>query len=87
MFLNSFESQRNAEFPAYEIQGPFCAMSQRVQVGLIWVCLVGPGPNISRIQLVAFAGGKKTTPSKGGGGGEKTYPCVKLGQYTNPKKF
>ena len=26
-FLNSFESQRNAEFPAHEIQGPFCAMS------------------------------------------------------------
>merc|ERR1712167_540518 len=32
MFLSSFESQRDAEFPAYEIQGPFCAMSQRVQV-------------------------------------------------------
>jgi len=32
MFLNAFESQRDAEFPAYEIQGPFCAMSQRVQV-------------------------------------------------------
>lgn len=32
MFLNAFESQREAEFPAYEIQGPFCAMSQRVQV-------------------------------------------------------
>merc|ERR1719356_2321537 len=32
MFLSSFESQRDAEFPAYEIQGPFCLMSQRVQV-------------------------------------------------------
>lgn len=32
MFLNSFESQRDAEFPAHEIQGPFCAMSQKVQV-------------------------------------------------------
>jgi len=32
MFINAFESQRDAEFPAYEIQGPFCAMSQRVQV-------------------------------------------------------
>lgn len=32
MFLSAFESQRDAEFPAYEIQGPFCAMSQRVQV-------------------------------------------------------
>jgi len=32
MFLHSFESQKDAEFPAYEIQGPFCAMSQRVQV-------------------------------------------------------
>ncbi|CAJ1337233.1 unnamed protein product [Effrenium voratum] len=42
MFLNSFESQRNAEFPAYEIQGPFCAMSQRVQVqqyDIIETCL------------------------------------------------
>merc|ERR1711937_552892 len=26
MFLSSFESQRDAEFPAYEIQGPFCKM-------------------------------------------------------------
>lgn len=32
MFMSSFESQRDAEFPAYEIQGPFCSMSQRVQV-------------------------------------------------------
>jgi len=32
MFLNSFESQREAEFPAPDIQGPFCDMSQRVQV-------------------------------------------------------
>jgi glucosamine-6-phosphate deaminase len=32
MFLECFESQRYAEFPAYEIQGPFCAMSQKVQV-------------------------------------------------------
>lgn len=32
MFLSSFESQRDAEFPAYEIQGPFCKMSQKVQV-------------------------------------------------------
>lgn len=42
MFLNAFESQRDAEFPAYEIQGPFCAMSQRVQVqqyGIIEECL------------------------------------------------
>ncbi|CAK9005291.1 Glucosamine-6-phosphate deaminase (GlcN6P deaminase) (GNPDA) (Glucosamine-6-phosphate isomerase) [Durusdinium trenchii] len=42
MFLNSFESQRHAEFPAYEIQGPFCAMSQRVQVeqyDIIETCL------------------------------------------------
>merc|ERR1719198_1906943 len=42
MFLSSFESQREAEFPAYEIQGPFCAMSQRVQVeqyGMIETCL------------------------------------------------
>lgn len=42
MFLNSFESQRNAEFPAYEIEGPFCAMSQRVQVqqyDMIETCL------------------------------------------------
>merc|ERR1712187_212471 len=31
MFLSSFESQRDAEFPAYEIQGPFCDMSQKVQ--------------------------------------------------------
>jgi len=31
-FLQCFESQRHAEFPAYEIQGPFCAMSQKVQV-------------------------------------------------------
>merc|ERR1719333_1716163 len=31
-FLECFESQREAEFPAYEIQGPFCAMSQKVQV-------------------------------------------------------
>lgn len=41
MFLN-FESQRNAEFPAYEIEGPFCAMSQRVQVqqyDMIETCL------------------------------------------------
>lgn len=42
MFLSSFESQRDAEFPAYEIQGPFCDMSQRVQVeqyGMIETCL------------------------------------------------
>ncbi|CAE7584330.1 nagB [Symbiodinium pilosum] len=42
MFLSSFESQRDAEFPAYEIQGPFCAMSQRVQVqqyDMIETCL------------------------------------------------
>merc|ERR1712050_796992 len=32
MFLSSFESQRDAEFPAHEIQGPFCDMSQKVQV-------------------------------------------------------
>merc|ERR1712054_251791 len=31
-FLSCFESQKEAEFPAYEIDGPFCAMSQRVQV-------------------------------------------------------
>jgi len=31
-FLSCFESQRDAEFPAHEIQGPFCDMSQRVQV-------------------------------------------------------
>lgn len=31
MFLSAFESQRDAEFPAYEIQGPFCDMSQKVQ--------------------------------------------------------
>merc|ERR1712151_19779 len=42
MFLQCFESQRDAEFPAYEIQGPFCAMSQKVQVeqyGMIEQCL------------------------------------------------
>lgn len=42
MFLSSFESQRDAEFPAYEIQGPFCKMSQKVQVeqyGIIETCL------------------------------------------------
>jgi len=42
MFLECFESQRKAEFPAYEIQGPFCAMSQKVQVeqyGIIETCL------------------------------------------------
>eukprot|EP00929_Paragymnodinium_shiwhaense_P016695 TRINITY_DN12528_c0_g1_i1.p1 TRINITY_DN12528_c0_g1~~TRINITY_DN12528_c0_g1_i1.p1 ORF type:complete len:758 (+),score=174.86 TRINITY_DN12528_c0_g1_i1:74-2347(+) len=42
MFLSAFESQRNAEFPAYEIQGPFCAMSQKVQVeqyDIIETCL------------------------------------------------
>jgi len=42
MFLNSFESQKDAEFPAYEIQGPFCAMSQKVQVqqyDMIEACL------------------------------------------------
>ena len=42
MFLNCFESQRDAEFPAYEIQGPFCAMSQKVQVqqyDIIETCL------------------------------------------------
>lgn len=42
MFLSAFESQRDAEFPAYEIQGPFCAMSQRVQVeqfAMIETCL------------------------------------------------
>jgi len=42
MFLSAFESQRDAEFPAYEIQGPFCAMSQRVQVqqyDMIETCL------------------------------------------------
>eukprot|EP00443_Scrippsiella_acuminata_P014913 CAMPEP_0115211776 /NCGR_PEP_ID=MMETSP0270-20121206/22938_1 /TAXON_ID=71861 /ORGANISM="Scrippsiella trochoidea, Strain CCMP3099" /LENGTH=816 /DNA_ID=CAMNT_0002625475 /DNA_START=34 /DNA_END=2485 /DNA_ORIENTATION=+ len=42
MFLSAFESQRDAEFPAYEIQGPFCDMSQRVQVqqyDMIETCL------------------------------------------------
>jgi len=42
MFLQCFESQRKAEFPAYEIQGPFCAMSQKVQVEqyeMIELCL------------------------------------------------
>ena len=42
MFLNCFESQRDAEFPAYEIQGPFCDMSQKVQVeqyDMIETCL------------------------------------------------
>jgi len=42
MFLSSFESQRDAEFPAHEIQGPFCDMSQRVQVqqyDMIETCL------------------------------------------------
>merc|ERR1711907_442799 len=42
MFLSAFESQRDAEFPAYEIQGPFCLMSQRVQVqqyDMIETCL------------------------------------------------
>jgi len=42
MFLSSFESQRDAEFPAYEIQGPFCKMSQKVQVeqyGILETCL------------------------------------------------
>jgi len=41
-FLECFESQREAEFPAYEIQGPFCAMSQKVQVeqyDIIETCL------------------------------------------------
>merc|ERR1712190_692435 len=41
-FLECFESQKNAEFPAYEIDGPFCAMSQRVQVeqyGILETCL------------------------------------------------
>merc|ERR1711904_26524 len=32
MFLSSFESQKKAEFPAHEIEGPFCDMSRRVQV-------------------------------------------------------
>jgi len=32
MFLSAFESQRDAEFPAHEVQGPFCEMSRRVQV-------------------------------------------------------
>jgi glucosamine-6-phosphate deaminase len=42
MFLNCFESQKDAEFPAYEIQGPFCAMSQKVHVeqyGIVETCL------------------------------------------------
>jgi len=42
MFMQCFESQRHAEFPAYEIDGPFCAMSQKVHVeqyGMIETCL------------------------------------------------
>jgi glucosamine-6-phosphate deaminase len=42
MFMECFESQREAEFPAHEIQGPFCAMSQKVQVeqySMIETCL------------------------------------------------
>jgi len=42
MFLQCFETQRNAEFPAYEIDGPFCMMSQKVHVeqyGMIETCL------------------------------------------------
>merc|ERR1719409_1594457 len=32
MFLSSFESQKTAEFPAHELEGPFCDMSRKVQV-------------------------------------------------------
>jgi glucosamine-6-phosphate deaminase len=42
MFLNSFESQKEAEFPAYELNGPFCSMSQKVQVeqyNIVETCL------------------------------------------------
>ena len=31
LFLMAFESQRDAEFPSHEIDGPFCRMSRRVQ--------------------------------------------------------
>ena len=31
MFLNSFESQRDAQFPSPEIEGPFCKMARKVQ--------------------------------------------------------
>jgi glucosamine-6-phosphate deaminase len=42
MFLNAFESQREAEFPPHDLEGPFCRLAQRVQVeqyGLIETCL------------------------------------------------
>jgi len=41
-FLSCFESQRDAEFPSPEVQGPFCEMSQRVQAqqyDMVQTCL------------------------------------------------
>jgi glucosamine-6-phosphate deaminase len=31
-FLNTFGSQREASFPSYECDGPFCALAQKIQV-------------------------------------------------------
>ena len=31
-FLNTFNSQKNASFPSYEHDGPFCELAQRIQV-------------------------------------------------------
>jgi glucosamine-6-phosphate deaminase len=31
-FLNTFGSQRDASFPSYELDGPFCALAQKIQV-------------------------------------------------------
>jgi glucosamine-6-phosphate deaminase len=31
-FLNTFVSQREASFPSYEHDGPFCELAQRIQV-------------------------------------------------------
>eukprot|EP00397_Hematodinium_sp_SG-2012_P008364 GEMP01008423.1.p1 GENE.GEMP01008423.1~~GEMP01008423.1.p1 ORF type:complete len:804 (+),score=214.74 GEMP01008423.1:75-2486(+) len=31
MFLNAFESQKDAEFPSHEVEGPFCDMARKVQ--------------------------------------------------------
>jgi glucosamine-6-phosphate deaminase len=31
-FINSFVSQKDASFPSYEYDGPFCQLAQKIQV-------------------------------------------------------
>lgn len=63
MFMSGFESQKFAEFPAHELNGPFCDMARKVQVEqylVIKTCLGRgwfqdhPSPLIRATRALAF---------------------------------